>query len=108
MKNISLIKTSQVYLKCVSCGSSTDFNTLEDKKIQCKCGKEYLNQKELEELNIKSINIEMKKLEKEGIKEIKEKVENSFFNKLQNTFKGNKYFSVYLQKTKKTRKMGKI
>lgn len=96
MENV-LTKTSQVFLKCVSCGSSSNFNTLEDGRIQCECGKEYSNKKELQESNpenIELINAEMEKLKTEGVEEIKEKIADDLFETLQNTFKGNKYITV--------------
>ncbi len=82
-----------ILLRCVVCGSDSDFESNEDKTyIKCtKCNREYLGgYDELVELNQALIDEEVEATKQE----IKEDLEKEIHNMLKKAFKGNKYITI--------------
>lgn len=82
-----------INLRCVVCGSDSDFDSNEDKTyIKCKkCNREYLGgYSELVELNEGLINDEVMKTKQEIAKDIQNEVTET----LKNAFKGSKFFNI--------------
>jgi len=79
-----------IRLRCVVCGSDSDFESNDDKTyIKCtKCNREYLGgYDELVELNQTMIDEEIEATKQE----IKEDLEKDIHDMLKKAFKGNKY-----------------
>lgn len=82
-----------IRLRCVVCGSYSDFESNEDKTyIKCtKCNREYLGgYNELVELNQSLIDEEIEATKQE----IKEDIEKDIHDMLKKAFKGNKYVKI--------------
>lgn len=79
-----------IRLRCVVCGSDSDFESNEDKTyIKCtKCNREYIGgYDELVELNQSLIDAEIEATKQE----VKEDLEKDIHDMLKKAFKGNKY-----------------
>lgn len=82
-----------IRLRCVVCGSDSDFESNEDKTfIKCtKCNREYPGgYDELVELNQAFIDEEVEATKQE----VKEDFEKSIHDMLKNAFKGNKFVKI--------------
>ena len=82
-----------IRLRCVVCGSDSDFESNEDKTyIKCtKCNREYLGgYDELVELNQALIDEEVEATKQE----VKEDLEKEIHEMLKKAFKGNKYIKI--------------
>ena len=82
-----------IRLRCVVCGSDSDFESNEDKTyIKCtKCNREYLGgYDELVELNQTLIDKEIEATRQE----VKEDLEKDIHDMLKKAFKGNKYIKI--------------
>lgn len=85
--------SKSIQLRCVVCGSDSDFECNEDKSyIKCnKCNREYLSgYDELVELNKGFIDEEIERTKEEVANEL----QNEITSMLKKTFKGNKYFKI--------------
>ena len=82
-----------IRLRCVVCGSDSDFESNEDKTyIKCtRCNREYLGgYDELVELNQALIDEEVEATKQE----VKEDLEKEIHEMLKKAFKGNKYIKI--------------
>ena len=82
-----------IHLRCVVCGSDSDFEYNEDKTfVKCtKCNREYLGgYDELVELNEGLIDEELEQTKEEITRDI----HNELTGMLKNAFKGNKYIKI--------------
>jgi hypothetical protein len=82
-----------IQLRCVVCGSESDFECNEDKSyIKCtKCNREYLGgYDELVELNKGLIDEEMERTREEVANDLQKEIASM----LKKSFKGNKYFKI--------------
>ena len=82
-----------IRLRCVVCGSDSDFESNEDKTyIKCtKCNREYLGgYDELVKLNQALIDEEVEATKQE----VKEDLEKEIHEMLKKAFKGNKYIKI--------------
>ena len=82
-----------IQLRCVVCGSDSDFESNEDKTyIKCtKCNREYLGgYDELVELNKGLIDEEMERTREE----VADDLQNEIVSMLKKSFKSNKYFKI--------------
>lgn len=82
-----------IRLRCVVCGSDSDFESNEDKTyIKCtKCNREYFGgYDELVELNQAFIDEEVEATKQE----VKEDLEKDIHDMLKKAFKGNKYIKI--------------
>ena len=85
--------SKSIQLRCVVCGSDSDFESNEDKTfIKCtKCNREYLGgYDELVELNKGLIDEEIERTKEEVANDI----QNEITSMLKKSFKGNKYFKI--------------
>lgn len=85
--------SKSIRLRCVVCGSDSDFESNEDKTyIKCtKCNREYLGgYDELVELNQALIDEEVEATKQE----VKEDLEKEIHEMLKKAFKGNKYIKI--------------
>ena len=85
--------SKSIQLRCVVCGSDSDFESNEDKTyIKCtKCNREYLGgYDELVELNQALIDEEVEATKQE----VKEDLEKEIHEMLKKAFKGNKYIKI--------------
>lgn len=85
--------SKSIRLRCVVCGSDSDFESNEDKTyIKCtKCNREYLGgYDELVELNQALIDEEVEATKQE----VKEDLEKEIHDMLKKAFKGNKYITI--------------
>lgn len=85
--------SKSIRLRCVVCGSDSDFESNEDKTyIKCtKCNREYLGgYDELVELNQSLIDEEVEATKQE----VKEDLEKDIQDMLKKAFKGNKHFKI--------------
>lgn len=85
--------SKSIQLRCVVCGSDSDFESNEDKTyIKCtKCNREYLGgYGELVELNQALIDEEVEATKQE----VKEDLEKEIHEMLKKAFKGNKYIKI--------------
>lgn len=85
--------SKSIRLRCVVCGSDSDFESNEDKTyIKCtKCNREYLGgYDELVELNQALIDEEVEATKQE----VKEDLEKDIQDMLKKAFKGNKYIKI--------------
>ena len=82
-----------IQLRCVVCGSDSDFESNEDKTyIKCtKCNREYLGgYDELVELNKGLIDEELERAKEEVANDLQHEITSM----LKKSFKGNKYFKI--------------
>ena len=85
--------SKSIQLRCVVCGSDSDFKSNEDKTyIKCtKCNREYLGgYDELVELNKGLIDEEIERTKEEVVNDL----QNEIASMLKKSFKGNKYFKI--------------
>lgn len=85
--------SKSIKLRCVVCGSDSDFESNEDKTyIKCKkCNREYLGgYDELVELNQTHIQDEIDEMKNE----VRQDAEKYLRDSLKKAFKGNKYFKI--------------
>lgn len=85
--------SKSIRLRCVVCGSDSDFESNEDKTyVKCtKCNREYLGgYDELVELNKDLIEEEVEHTKEEITRDVQDEL-NAMLKK---TFKGNKYFKI--------------
>ena len=85
--------SKSIQLRCVVCGSDSDFESNEDKTyIKCtKCNREYLGgYDELVELNKEVIDEEIERTKDEVANDL----QNEIASMLKKSFKGNKYFKI--------------
>lgn len=85
--------SKSIQLRCVVCGSDSDFESNEDKTyIKCmKCNREYLGgYDELVELNKGFIDEVIEQTKEEVAKDLK----NEITSMLKKSFKGNRYFKI--------------
>lgn len=85
--------SKSIQLRCVVCGSDSDFESNEDKTyIKCtKCNREYFGgYDELVELNKGLIDEEIERTKEE----IRQNAQEELASMLKNAFKGNKFFKI--------------
>lgn len=85
--------SKNIKLRCVVCGSDSDFESNEDKTyIKCKkCNREYLGgYDELVELNQTHIQDEVDEMKNE----VRQDAEKYLHDSLKKAFKGNKYIKI--------------
>lgn len=85
--------SKSIQLRCVVCGSDSDFESNEDKTyIKCtKCNREYPGgYDELVELNKGLVDEEMARMREEVANDL----QNEIASILKKSFKGNKYFKI--------------